>query len=109
MVLALAFLCYDLLEFGADFIVEDVQVNEVTPGKESVHNGIIGNETSLVGLHENTIGFVMIRNEDVQIATACLDWYFSGTVKEQFTYGHRSSSSMRVEGLLGVGVNGSVL
>ncbi len=53
------------LEFGADFVVEDLEINVVTTVCEAAHDGVVGNKSVLVrsvnikgcrGLHCSSCG-----------------------------------------------------
>ncbi len=77
---------YGGLEFGADFIVEDLEIN-VLPmvGKEVAHDGVVGGKLVFVGPvdirgAEDCIAAAVKGDGDVLVAAASLDGESTGVV-----------------------------
>ena len=78
-----------LFEFGADFIVHDVEIDGMSTGLKAIHDIMIGWKTMMVGFcfirfHENAVGAVMVGNHDVLVATTGFCGELTGAVEKQF-------------------------
>ncbi len=73
------------LEFSADFIVEDLEINVVPTVGEAAHDGVIGGQSVFVGPvdirgAEDCVAAAVEGNGDVLVATVSLDGESSGVV-----------------------------
>ncbi len=73
------------LEFGADFVVKDLEINFVPTVGEAVHDGVIGGQSVLVGPvnirgAEDCIAAAVEGTGDVVVATASLDGESPGVI-----------------------------
>ncbi len=98
---------WDELEFGilfegdgffasqAGLDVEDLEVNQKTPGCQACHNGILGSNVMAVALGLECLleGKIAIRvkgNHDVLVPQACSDWKAASVIHVQLAEGvHR--------------------
>jgi hypothetical protein len=76
---------YGSLEFGADFIVEDLEINVVPTVGKAVHDGAVGGQWMFVGPvdiwgAEDCIAAAVEGDGDVLVATASLDGESPGVV-----------------------------
>ncbi len=72
-------------EFGADFIVEDLEIDIMSTVGEAAHDGVIGGQLVFIGPvdirgTENCIAAAVEGNGDVLVATASPDEESSGVV-----------------------------
>ncbi len=72
-------------EFGADFIVKDLEINIVPTVGEAVHDGVIGSQSVFIGPvnirgTEDCVAVAVEGNGDVLVATASPDGESSGVV-----------------------------
>ena len=80
---------HDALEFGADFIVEDLEVHLEASGGEAVHDGVVGSEAMIVvstgeaGLKDD-IGVAVVSNHDVLFATASTNREAASVISVEF-------------------------
>ena len=68
-------LCHDTLEFGADFVIEDLKINCEALGGQALCDGFVGREAMFVvttGKYgsEDTVGITMVSNHDVLLPIA---------------------------------------
>ncbi len=80
------------LDFGADFIVEDLEINVVPTVCEAVHDGVIGSQLVFIGPvdirgAEDCITAAMEGNGDVLVAAASPDGESSGGVGVELASG----------------------
>ncbi len=73
------------LEFGADFVVEDLEINVVPTVGEAAHDGVIGGQLVFIGPvdisgTEDCIAVAVESDGDVLVAAASLDGESSGVV-----------------------------
>ncbi len=76
---------YGGLEFGADFIVEDLDIDVVPKVGEAVHDGVVGSQSMFVGPvdiwgAEDCIAVTVEGDGDVLVAAASLDGESPGVV-----------------------------
>jgi hypothetical protein len=76
---------YGGLEFGADFIVKDLEINIVPMVGKAAHDGVIGGQSMFVGPvdiwgKEDCIAAAVEGNGDVLVATASPDGKSPGVV-----------------------------
>ncbi len=76
---------YGGLEFSADFIVEDLEIDIVPTVGEAVHDGVIGGQSVFVGPvdirgAEDCVAVAVEGNGDVLVAAASLDGESTGVV-----------------------------
>ncbi len=73
------------LEFSADLVVEDLEINFVATNGEAVRNGVVGSQLVFVRSvtirgAEDCIALAVEGNHDVLVATASLDGESPGVV-----------------------------
>jgi hypothetical protein len=73
------------LEFGTDFVVEDLEINVLPVVGEAVHDGVVGGQLVFVGPvdirdAEDCIAAAVEGNGDVLVAAASLDGESPGVV-----------------------------
>ena len=78
MVIDIPVLLNNMLVFGADFIIDNLEVDLVASQSEAVHYGIVGYNMIifLLGLnrsYNNGVGVLMVGGQDVSNITAILD------------------------------------
>jgi hypothetical protein len=76
---------YGGLEFSADFIVEDLEINVVPMVGKAAHDGVIGSQSVFVGPvdirgAEDCVAVTVEVNGDVLVAAASLDRESTGVV-----------------------------
>ncbi len=76
---------YGGLEFGADFIVEDLKINVVPTVGKAAHDGVIGGQSMFFGPvdiwgTEDCVAAAVEGNGDVLVAAASLDGESHGVV-----------------------------
>jgi hypothetical protein len=85
LVLDLPLVHYGGLEFGADFIVEDLEIDAVPTVGKAAHDGVIGGQSVFIGPvdirgAEDCIAAAVEGNGDVLVAAASLDGESTGAV-----------------------------
>jgi hypothetical protein len=75
----------DGLEFGADFIVEDLEINIVPTVGKAAHDGVVGGQSVFIGPvdirgTEDCVAAVVEGNGDVLVAAASPDGESSGVI-----------------------------
>ncbi len=73
------------LKFGADFVVEDLEINVVPTVGKAAHDGVIGSRVVFVGSvgirgAEDCVAAAVQGNDDVLVAAASLDGESSGVI-----------------------------
>jgi hypothetical protein len=73
------------LEFGADFIVKDLEIDVVPTVGEAAHDGVVGGQSMFIGPvdrrgSEDCIAAAVEGNDDVLVAAASLDGESTGVV-----------------------------
>ncbi len=73
-------------KFGADLVVEDLEIDVVATVGEAAHDGVVGGQSVFVrfvsiGGTEGCIALAVEGNCDVLVAAACPDGESSGVVK----------------------------
>jgi hypothetical protein len=76
---------YGGLEFGADFFVQDLEINVVPTVGKAAHDGVIGSQSKFVGPvdiwgAEDCVAAAVEGNGDVLVAAASLDAESPGVV-----------------------------
>jgi hypothetical protein len=76
---------YGGLEFGADFIVEDLEINVVPMVGKAVHDGVVGGQSVFVQPvdiwgAEDCVAVAVEGNGDVLVAAASLDGESTGVI-----------------------------
>ncbi len=76
---------YGGLEFGADFIVEDLEINVVPTVGKAAHDGVIGGQSVLIGAvdirgAEDCVAVAVECDGDVLVTAASLDGVSTGVV-----------------------------
>jgi hypothetical protein len=85
LILDLPLVHYGGLEFGADFIVKDLEINVVPMVGKAVHDGVVGGQSMFVGPvdvwgAEDCIAAAVEGNGDVLVAAASPDGESPGVV-----------------------------
>ncbi len=85
LILDLPLVHYGDLKFGADFIVEDLEINVVPMVGEAAHDGVVGGQSMFVGPvdirgAEDCIAVAVEGNGDVLVATASFDGESPGVI-----------------------------
>ncbi len=73
---------------GAGFVIQDLEINEESPGRQTSHNGVVRCNAVAVALGfesflEDEVAFGMEGNHDILVAGACSDGEAASVVGEE--------------------------
>ncbi len=91
---------------GASFVIQDLEINGVSPGRQTSHNGVVRCDALAVTLEfesllEDEVAFGVEDNHDILVAGSCSDREVASVVHEEL-----AEQIFGIEDLVGRHCNG---